>query len=244
MNRQKGFTLLETMLALFIFSMLSMLAYQILSGALKTNERTQSALQRINALHRTMNRLERDIVQSLPRVPRGAEQSWHQDDNSFALTTQSRPNTWGQCCSPDILRVTWQLKAGTLHRLVQRTVDAPDDSTPLDAPLLDNVDNMSLHFYQQGWKTEVDAGQAPPTGIEVTLTLKDFGVINRVFVLPASWPGYQDTESGDEASEGEQQSESENSQEGESSGGQEEPMADEQPLSPPAEDTPSGGSHE
>mgnify|MGYP001113311651 CR=1 FL=1 len=240
MIRQKGFTLLETMLALFIFSMLSMLAYQILSGALKTNERTQGTLQRINALHRTMNMLERDIIQSLPRVPRGADKSWYQDDNGFALTTQSRPNTWGQCCSPEILRVSWQLQNGTLHRLVQRTPDAPEDSEPLDAPLLDNVETMSLRFYQQGWKTEVDAGQAPPSGIEITLTLKDFGVINRVFVLPASWPGYQDSASGDDASEGEQQSESENK----SSSEQDTSMAEEQPLSSPDKDTSSAGSNE
>jgi general secretion pathway protein J len=220
MIRQKGFTLLETMLALFIFSMLSMLAYQILSGALKTNERTQVTLQRMNALQRTMGMLERDILQSLPRVPRGAEKIWHQDENGFAFTTQSRPNAWGLCCSPEILRVSWQLQSGTLHRLVQRAVDVPADSEPLDAPLLDNVEKMSLRFYQQGWKTTPDSQQPLPSGIEITLVLKDFGAINRMFVLPAAWPAYQETTSEDKP-EGEQK----------------EPVDADQPVPPPDEES-------
>ena len=226
MIRQKGFTLLETMLALFIFSMLSMLAYQILSGALKTNDRTQATLQRINALQRTMSMMERDILQIVPRVPRGAGQSWYQDDNGFALTTQSRPNTWGNCCTPEIQRVSWQLREGSLHRLVQKAVDVPLESEPLDATLLDNVEEMTLRFYQQGWKTEPDPQQTLPAGIEVTLVLKDTGTINRKFVLPAAWPAYQETALEGESAGEQAQTESITADQAASSPDEDQPMPD------------------
>ena len=47
-NRQQGFTLLEVMAALAIFSMLSVLAFMIFSQASELHQRSQKEIQQFN----------------------------------------------------------------------------------------------------------------------------------------------------------------------------------------------------
>jgi prepilin-type N-terminal cleavage/methylation domain-containing protein len=54
-NRQQGFTLLEVMAALAIFSMLSVLAFMIFSQASELHQRSQKEIQQFNQLQRTLS---------------------------------------------------------------------------------------------------------------------------------------------------------------------------------------------
>ncbi|HBB9010383.1 general secretion pathway protein GspK [Escherichia coli] len=56
-NRQQGFTLLEVMAALAIFSMLSVLAFMIFSQASELHQRSQKEIQQFNQLQRTITML-------------------------------------------------------------------------------------------------------------------------------------------------------------------------------------------
>lgn len=68
LRRQQGFTLLEIMIALTIFAVISTLAWQILDGAMRTTTATDTAATTLNQLQRACNLLERDFSQLQPRA--------------------------------------------------------------------------------------------------------------------------------------------------------------------------------
>lgn len=75
-NRQQGFTLLEVMAALAIFSMLSVLAFMIFSQASELHQRSQKEIQQFNQLQRTITILDNDLLQLIARRNRVRTRSW------------------------------------------------------------------------------------------------------------------------------------------------------------------------
>lgn len=63
---QRGFTLLEIMIALTIFAVISTLAWQILDGAMRTSNATDRNASRLNQIQRAWSLLERDFFSSRP----------------------------------------------------------------------------------------------------------------------------------------------------------------------------------
>lgn len=72
-NRQQGFTLLEVMAALAIFSMLSVLAFMIFSQASELHQRSQKEIQQFNQLQRTITILDNDLLQLVARRNRSTD---------------------------------------------------------------------------------------------------------------------------------------------------------------------------
>ncbi len=62
-QRQRGFTLLEIMIALTIFAVISTLAWQILDGAMRTSSATENSAAKLNQLQRAWSLMERDFFQ-------------------------------------------------------------------------------------------------------------------------------------------------------------------------------------
>ena len=81
LKRQNGFTLIEVLVSLAIFAIMSALAYQALGQTLSNTELLHERVDRVQAIQRTMNMLGRDLFQSSPRPVRdgldGAQ--WHGD---------------------------------------------------------------------------------------------------------------------------------------------------------------------
>jgi general secretion pathway protein J len=89
-------------------------------------------------------------------------------------------------------RVGYQLREGTLSRLVWPALDQPLVSEPRAAPLIEHVEELRVRFYAQpnGWvdswqaSTQTGAPIAPdalPLAVELTLKIEGRGEIVRVF---------------------------------------------------------------
>ena len=86
-RRQRGFTLLEIMIALTIFAVISTLAWQILDGAMRTSSATDASAAKLNQLQRGWSLMERDFFQLQARAPRNEPERFRQEGDALELTT-------------------------------------------------------------------------------------------------------------------------------------------------------------
>jgi general secretion pathway protein J len=196
-TRQRGFTLLEVLVAMAIFSILSIVAYGGLSTVLDTRDRLQAQRVYWQVLDGTLQRLEDDLAHARARKVRDLDGTvlpafLGQPTDTRALGAPSVEFTrggviaWGNVARPDMVRVGYRLADGKLARLTWPALDRAPATQPAESPLLEGVEEFKLRFMNAtgAW---LDAWPAPnsnellPAGVEVELALKDRGRYKRRF---------------------------------------------------------------
>ena len=167
-NRQQGFTLLEVMAALAIFSMLSVLAFMIFSQASELHQRSQKEIQQFNQLQRTIT------IQLVARRNRSTDKIMVLGEEAI-FTTQSRDPLAPLSEAQTLLTVHWYLRNHTLYRAVRTSVDGRKDQ-PAQA-MLEHVESFLL---------ESNSGESQELPLSVTLHLQtqQYGGLQRRFALP------------------------------------------------------------
>ncbi|WP_455216988.1 type II secretion system minor pseudopilin GspJ [Kaarinaea lacus] len=201
--KQFGFTLLELIVTLAIFSLLSVLAYGSLDAVLKGKQATEEHATRLAQLQRTFMWLERDIEQTVNRPIRdeygdsqlsitGAEVGRYQ----LELTRAGWRNPAGRARS-NLQRVAYSVRDEKLVRAYWNILDRAQDSQPLETELLDGVMRLELRFlslqsnneqeWSDSWPSYAQGAQPtgePPQAVEVTVETEAEGRITRLFRVP------------------------------------------------------------
>ena len=185
---QRGFTMLEVLIALMVFALISMMAWQILHGAMENAAFTDKQTANLSQLQLTYSRLERDLTQMLPRAVNGDDRAFSLSGNALALTTQDNLASFGRPQEPDILRVTWQLDANTLWREVSPALDLASNTPGTRVPVLEHVKSWQWRMFDGGWRNDWQNKTAVPQGVELTLTLDNDEQWRWVFVASEGWP--------------------------------------------------------
>lgn len=201
-SNHSGFTLLEVLVTLAIFGLLSVLAYGSLNAVLKGQQTTEEHAVRLAQLQKTFLWLGRDIEQAVNRPVRdeygdmqralsGEQVGLYQ----LELTRAGWRNPAGRTRS-NLQRVAYSVKDEKLVRAYWNVLDRAQDSEALETELLDGVSRMELRFLTiQGNKQEwtdtwppnqlgIQATSDPPRAIEVILETEDEGRITRLFRVP------------------------------------------------------------
>lgn len=172
----RGFTLVEVMVALLIFSMLATAGVALLSFSVRAQAAANAKLDDLGALQRTLSILSADLAQASDRPVRdaaGTPLPAFVGEASGAATPMLRlaRNGWTNLdASPraGVQRVAYQLVDGSLQRLAWPRLDG---AAPLPAAsLLDKVAVLSLRYrYRGAWSDRWDgAGSAPlPDALEL-----------------------------------------------------------------------------
>jgi general secretion pathway protein J len=194
----RAFTLIEVLVALAIFGVLSVLAYQALAASMTNAEILEARMARLQDIQQAMRLLGRDIVQAVPRPVRDplddhlrpAFQVTAGGEFALEVTHAGWPNPAGLKRST-LQRSAYRVQDGTLTRLHWTVLDPALTAEPLVTELLDEVDAISFRFYfGNGEWTEqwpplggdgADAAFSRPRMVEVVLTLRDEGELTRYF---------------------------------------------------------------
>lgn len=197
---QNGFTLIEVLVALAIFGMLSVLAYEAIGQSLSNAELLNARMDRLRSIQQTMRLLGRDILQTAPRPvrdPLGGEYVAAirtEPGTEFALevTRGGWPNPAG-LPRGTLQRAGYRVEDGELIRVHWNVLDPTLNNEPLAIALIDGVDSIVFNYLPPGgdwtdrWPPQggSEALRLRPQVVEVVLTLTDEGEIRRFFeVVP------------------------------------------------------------
>jgi general secretion pathway protein J len=210
-GRAKGFTLLELLVALAVFAMVSLMAYSGLRTVLQSKQQTEQHAVRIQHLQSAILMLERDISQFVSRGIRDdygdTQPAMRTADLGTILlefTHAGWRNPTGMARST-LQRVAYGIEEEVLTRFSWTVLDRAQESTPYKVALLDGVREMRLRYLDEAheWHDQwppaglAQGGAVPtPSALEVSLVLEDMGEIRRLFPLLQTSPFASATVSG------------------------------------------------
>lgn len=195
---EAGFTLLELVVAVGIFALMSAIAYGGLLNVLAIAAGTEDQSNRLGEIQIAMARLERDVEQIVPRAVRDQFGDVRQALIAGAGGTAMELTRAGYQNPVDLprstlQRVQWTLDGDTLYRSPWPVLDSPVGATdPEPETLLTAVQALELRFLGEDdqWHVEWPLGQGGESGatlpraLEVRLTLKDWGDVRRILMIP------------------------------------------------------------
>lgn len=196
LRRSIGFTLIEVLVAMAIFGVLSMLAYSTLGQTLANSEMLTERMDRLQAIQRTVRFLSNDFVQAAPRPVR-LELG---DSMGPAVFTSlggefSLELTHGGWSNPaglprgTLQRSAYRLEDDELVRYHWNVLDRTFANEPVANILLDNVESLIFRYlaadgeWSEVWPPQAQAQaniRARPRAVEIVLTLADEGEIRRL----------------------------------------------------------------
>jgi general secretion pathway protein J len=193
-SRSRGFTLIEVLLALAIFGVISVLAYRATAALTDGEARLSAEAQRWRNLEALFARFEADIRQAIPRDSRigpRTEPAWLAlvaDGAGNAALVFSRagaefadePGIAGQ-------RIGYRLRGHAVEIAYWPQLDNAADRPPAVYTLVDGVTAFRIAYLSRagGWRDSwpVQGEAALPRAVRVELTLNSGEVIERWFAL-------------------------------------------------------------
>ena len=196
--QQKGFTLLELLIAIGIFATMSAMAYGGLNSVMNTRAHADVQAERLAQLQKAFLIIGRDIEQAIERPVRDnyAEalepiSGGGYGSSILELSRTGRANPMALQRS-HLQRVGYEVQEDQLLRKVWPVLDRALDTEPFEGVVLEGVLAVDLRFMDANkqWQTQwpepdlSGSNQAPaamPRAVEITIDLEDWGRIRRIF---------------------------------------------------------------
>ncbi len=195
--RQQGFTLIEIMVAVAIFAVMSVMAWGALSRSLTDAEMLTARMDRLQAIQRSVRFLVTDISQTAPRSVRNELGDTQMPAILSSLTGDfALELTHGGWNNPAGLprgsqqRSAYRLEEDELVRYHWTVLDRTYSNEPVATVLLDDVESLLFRFYDDSgassevWPPQSAVGSSSarlrPRAVEVVLSLGDVGEITRL----------------------------------------------------------------
>lgn len=197
LRRCRGFTLIEVLVALAIFGVLSALAFMTVDRTLANAELLGDRMDRLQAIQRSVRLLSTDLMQTVRRPVRDElgdtyMPSLRSDllaDFALELTHAGWPNPAGLPRST-LQRTAYRLEDETLIRIHWNVLDRTYANEGYVTELLEDVEGLNFRFLQangewiEQWPPQTRQGALGnvlrPRAVEIVLTLYDEGEIRRI----------------------------------------------------------------
>jgi general secretion pathway protein J len=200
-SRAVGFTLVELLVALAIFAIMSGFAYRALNSMLESREALAKESRKWRDVALFVGRVERDLGAVLPRratsalgtplAPLSSSVDLGPGVAGLALSRSGNMLAGNASAAPQ--RVAYRLNEGRVERLAWASVDAAPRDEPAGTPVLADTAALAFRFldpkafeWRADWGLPGNAAQALPAAVEMTLTLASGERVVRLFDLPRS----------------------------------------------------------
>ena len=188
---ERGFTLVEMLIALLIFGMLTAAGVTLLTLTVRTQETSQQLLDTLAALRRTGALLSADLAQAAPRIHRNGE---GQPVPAFTGTTGGEAllmafvrRGWEDesAFRSSLQRVEYRLRYGRLERWRFDAVDGAGRAVAM--PLLDGVRRVQLRYRDRdgSWRDRWDPTDPArlPVAVELVSDSSGQGNVRQLFLV-------------------------------------------------------------
>ena len=197
-HKPAGFTLLELLVAVAVFAILSSMAYGGLRNVIDNSHQTELSMQRLQQVQLAMLKISRDFTQLSQRNirdeygnPNNYIMAGEGGDIVIEFSRGGRRNP-AQLLRSHLQRVAYKLEENTLSRLHWPHLDRTQEMQAYESVLLEDVENASIRFldnsneWHNEWPPLSATGQPGDTAvtlsaIEFTLELQDWGELVRIF---------------------------------------------------------------
>ncbi|MFT6268160.1 MAG: general secretion pathway protein J [Alphaproteobacteria bacterium] len=195
-KNQLGFTLLEIVIAIAIFSLLALGANSLLSTVTRSSEISAQRESQLEQLQRAMLIIERDFLQIQVRIPRtqgvannlvisGGEFEFESDADGVGFVRGGWRNPQLRLNRSSLQNVAYRLQENRLERLHTDYVDAVLGTEPNIRVLLDDVTDFKIEVLREvqtdlKWSDTIPDVDLP-FAIAIIITTDTFGVIRREF---------------------------------------------------------------
>lgn len=194
----RGFTLIEVMVAVFIFGVLAASAYTTLNATVGSVESVSLEMARLQQLQRTVQTLQLDFAQLSPRPVR---EELGNEANAALIADRGRDyivemtrGGWSNPLNlprPGLQRAAYRLEEDRLIRAQWPVLDRTLDSIPREVVLIDQVETFEIRFlpasgtWVDNWPGDPSNKdpavlRSRPRAVEIVLTFEDFGEIRRL----------------------------------------------------------------
>jgi general secretion pathway protein J len=202
-RRHQGFTLLEILIAMAIFTLIGLASTGLLTTVIDSNELSEARFNKLQALQRAMITIERDIQQAVSRpirvegemqevVMAGGETA-ESDDDGIGFVRSGWHNPQLMLPRSTLQYVAYRLREEKLERVYSNYLDNVIGHEPKVRPLLENIESFKVEFIapsnnsEEGLKedkwSDSYKGAALPRAVAVEFVSKDFGRIRREFAI-------------------------------------------------------------
>ncbi|KTD16108.1 GspJ family T2SS minor pseudopilin variant LspJ [Legionella jordanis] len=201
MNKLRGFTLLEILIALSVFAILATITSSVLYYAFNSRARVNQQADRLNTLQSSLILIQRDSTQALPRAVRGDEMhlfpAFIGQPQYFELTKLGLANPLAQDKRSHLQRVAYLCRDGMLLRRSWLVLDAVHRREQFEEKiLLNNLTachfaylNQTLQVLPEWRENALQQNQRAeplPKAIQFNLNLRDWGELIFLSVIPGA----------------------------------------------------------
>lgn len=196
-GRAAGFTLVELLVALAIFAVISALSYRSLAALFDARDALERDSRKWRDVALFVGRFERDLGAVVPRLASGPSGTPLAPVSSLldlgGATAKGLAITRsGALLYPNALaapqRVAYRFLEGRVERLAWPAADSAPRAEPVATPVLEAVRALEFRFLVGGeWQPDwglPGAGTVLPAAVEVAVTLESGERVTRLVALP------------------------------------------------------------